>query len=186
VGQFSYFVNLVKRVEVERAIQCVLQVVWLLGLFGKKIPSPKDFDDPAVVCTSLMNELKLTGFPPPSFSLTKLHKGYGDEVELNRPFPCCSCASFKVCGILNGLLDAVLSKAEFKFQSPVYPQYEFLTECSFLSHCLFSIEKSSMMKRVTMAMRNYLLTKLFCFVLCLLNVTLSFILGKFRFTGFIR
>lgn len=47
---------------------------------GRKISTPKEFDDPAVVCSNLMNELKLLGFAPPSFSITKLHKGYGLEV----------------------------------------------------------------------------------------------------------
>ena len=57
------------------------QVVWLIGCLGREISPPKEFDDPSIVCADLMNAIKLLGFPPPSFSATKLHKGYGPEVS---------------------------------------------------------------------------------------------------------
>ncbi|GMH44778.1 hypothetical protein BSKO_12730 [Bryopsis sp. KO-2023] len=96
-GQFTYFASL---------------VTWLMQLLGQEIPMPKEFDDPNVVCTNMLTQLRAVGFSAPSFPVTKIHRGYGAEV----------------CGILDSLASYVLETKGFTFSAPVFPPDEYEDE----------------------------------------------------------
>ena len=82
------------------------QVTWLLGLCGKSGNAPSQYDDPNVVCTNIVVELKDLGYSQQmNFPPAKLKQGYGDAV----------------CTILRLLVDHALQSTKFSFQKPVYP-----------------------------------------------------------------
>lgn len=82
------------------------QSTWLLSLAGVELPYPKEFDDPNLTCTNLLNAIKKLGFASPSYHPTKLTVGYGKEV----------------CGVVEGLVDYVLEKRIFQYKRPQYTQ----------------------------------------------------------------
>ncbi|GBG73951.1 hypothetical protein CBR_g17666 [Chara braunii] len=95
--QFFYFSSLVS---------------WLLGLAGRKVNPPGQFDDPNATCISILVELRDLGFAQASFPPAKLKQGYGDLV----------------CSILDGLASFVLEKQRFVFRPPIHPSDEGIVE----------------------------------------------------------
>eukprot|EP00873_Tetraselmis_striata_P036081 jgi/Tetstr1/456345/TSEL_043081.t1 len=87
--QFFYFTSL---------------VAWLLNQANRKFTPPQQFDDPNTTCSSILQELKATGFATPSWPPAKLKQGYGDAV----------------CGVLDNLVDYVMEKRAFVFRKPIY------------------------------------------------------------------
>eukprot|EP00193_Tetraselmis_chui_P021078 CAMPEP_0177795464 /NCGR_PEP_ID=MMETSP0491_2-20121128/26246_1 /TAXON_ID=63592 /ORGANISM="Tetraselmis chuii, Strain PLY429" /LENGTH=454 /DNA_ID=CAMNT_0019318295 /DNA_START=70 /DNA_END=1433 /DNA_ORIENTATION=+ len=87
--QFFYFTSL---------------VAWLLNQANRKFPAPQQFDDPNTTCSSILQELKATGFATPSYPPAKLKQGYGEAV----------------CGVLDNLIDYVMEKRAFVFRKPIY------------------------------------------------------------------
>jgi len=75
-----------------------------LNQANRKFATPEQFDDPNTTCSSILQELKATGFATPSFPPAKLKQGYGDAV----------------CGVLDNLIDYVMEKKAFVFRKPVY------------------------------------------------------------------
>jgi estrogen-related receptor beta like 1 len=80
------------------------QTAWLLQLSGVDFPAPKEFDDPNLVCSNILNALRALGFPAPGYAPTKLAHGYGREV----------------CQLLDALSAHVLERSGFALQRPVH------------------------------------------------------------------
>jgi hypothetical protein len=52
---------------------CVaVQSVWLLGLAGVELPTPKEMDDPQATCAAILGGCKKLGFAPPAYHPSKL------------------------------------------------------------------------------------------------------------------
>eukprot|EP00731_Ephydatia_muelleri_P036023 Em0192g13a len=77
--------------------------VWLLGLCGKKLDQPQEFDDPNATVSSVISEAKSIGistdFPP-----AKLKSGAGEYV----------------CNLLCDLCQSALKATRFSWKRPVY------------------------------------------------------------------
>ena len=77
--------------------------VWLLGLCGKKLDQPQEFDDPNATVSSIISEAKSIGistdFPP-----AKLKSGAGEYV----------------CNLLCDLCQSALKATRFSWKRPVY------------------------------------------------------------------
>ena len=58
-----------------RPAHIALQAVWLLGMAGVEVAAPKEFDDPNITCTNILNGCKKLGFAPPSYHPSKLTVG---------------------------------------------------------------------------------------------------------------
>lgn len=46
----------------------------MLTMLGQDTAAPKEFDDPSVVCTNLLTDLRAAGFSAPTFPVTKLYR----------------------------------------------------------------------------------------------------------------
>eukprot|EP00731_Ephydatia_muelleri_P030340 Em0021g863a len=103
---FSRYTGTILRclpIPVSSSLPSLIWRLWLLGLCGKKLDQPQEFDDPNATVSSVISEAKSIGistdFPP-----AKLKSGAGEYV----------------CNLLCDLCQSALKATRFSWKRPVY------------------------------------------------------------------